>query len=99
MKRIINFFKRLFSKKEVKKIKLSNQLYLLMKDGKAFRISELCKITKRNKSSVSSAIRDFRKEANGSNLLLKKRVGKVYQYSLVINPLSNILEKRNRKNK
>lgn len=98
MKRIIIFFKRLFSKK-VKKIKLSNQLYLLMKDGKAFRISELCKITKHTKSGVSSALRDFRKQANGSNLVVKKRVGKVYQYSLIINPLSNILEKRNRKNK
>jgi hypothetical protein len=103
MKRLIIFFKKLFGKKNVPNEpnvkKLNHHLYALMRDGEFFTLDELKEITGCKISSISSALRDFRKERNGSNEVIKERVNKIYKYSLIINPLNNILEKRNRKNK
>lgn len=105
MKRLIIFFKKLFGKNistipEVSTKKLNHHLYALMRDGKFFTLEELKEITGYKINSISSALRDFRKERNGSNEVIKERViKKIYKYSLIINPLNNILEKINRKNK
>ena len=106
MKRLIIFFKKLFGKKSVPNVdvpnvkNLTSHLYALMRDGKFFTLQELKEITGYKINSISSALRDFRKARNGSNELVKERVSKkIYKYSLIINPLNNILEKRNSKNK
>jgi len=103
MKKLILFFKKIFGKKNVQNesnlpnMKLNHHLYALMRDGEFFTLDELKQITGHKISSISSALRDFRKERNGSNKVIKERENKVYKYSLIINPLNNILEKRNTK--
>lgn len=106
MKRLIIFFRKLFGKKNVPIVdapnvkNLTSHLYAIMRDGKFFTLQELKQITGYKINSISSALRDFRKERNGSNELIKERVDKkIYKYSLIINPLNNILQKRNSKNK